>query len=429
MTDFTTYPRQDFYRSELASAIAAADTSIAVATAPSFTLSSGSCYGVIDPEGAGEIIEVTGISGTTLTVTRGIAKYEGGGSSASAHAGGTTIIFSNNWKLFDDIKTAIASKANTAGDTFSGLIQFSGTDHAGVKLISLTTAERTALSASNGMVVYDSTIGENYQYIGGAWSAVSAGSTQPNGSTTVAGKFEAADASERASGTAVGGTGALLIPTNDALVKTSSGAGDENKIPVLNASGQLAGGFVDTSALAEKSTWSAKAVLVSATAASTPAALTVGTDGQVLEADSGESTGLKWADRLRHTFGVTNLSPTATGDSVTIAHGLGETPAFFKVTYMNANQPNKVSGHGIYDGSSYALVYELDDQSGGSPGNGALTSTSKIIISDAESVANGQWTATVTTYNATNVIIECDTYGSGVSASNRDVKILWEAQA
>ena len=38
-----------------------------------------------------------------------------------------------------------------------------------------------------------------------------------------------------------------------------------------------------------------KAALVSATAANTPATLTVGADGTVLTADSGESTGLKWA--------------------------------------------------------------------------------------------------------------------------------------
>jgi len=41
--------------------------------------------------------------------------------------------------------------------------------------------------------------------------------------------------------------------------------------------------------------FTAKASLISATAASTPATLTVGTNGQRLEAASGESTGLRWA--------------------------------------------------------------------------------------------------------------------------------------
>lgn len=117
MTNFTTKPREDFYESELAASIVAGDTTIAVATAPQFALSSGSCYASIDPDGTPEIIEVTGISGTTLTVTRGIALYDGGGSSARAHAGGTKVIFSNNWKLFDDLETAVNSKLDQTGGT------------------------------------------------------------------------------------------------------------------------------------------------------------------------------------------------------------------------------------------------------------------------------------------------------------------------
>jgi len=45
----------------------------------------------------------------------------------------------------------------------------------------------------------------------------------------------------------------------------------------------------------QASVWSAKGVLVSATAASTVSALTVGTNGQVLTANSATSTGLQWS--------------------------------------------------------------------------------------------------------------------------------------
>jgi hypothetical protein len=46
------------------------------------------------------------------------------------------------------------------------------------------------MTGINSAIIYNTTESEHYQYIGGDWSAVSAGSTQPNASTTVAGKVE-----------------------------------------------------------------------------------------------------------------------------------------------------------------------------------------------------------------------------------------------
>jgi len=61
----------------------------------------------------------------------------------------------------------------------------------------------------------------------------------------------------------------------------------------------------------------AKGDLISATAADTPARLAVGTNGQVLTADSTTATGLKWAAAA--TGGISLLTTTAlTGTSVTV---------------------------------------------------------------------------------------------------------------
>jgi hypothetical protein len=84
-------------------------------------------------------------------------------------------------------------------------------------LQNVTTAQRVALTGlANGVIVYDTNLGEHYQYIGGAWSVISSGSTQPNASTTVAGKVEIATSAESIAGTDTGGTGALLsvLPSN-----------------------------------------------------------------------------------------------------------------------------------------------------------------------------------------------------------------------
>jgi hypothetical protein len=48
-------------------------------------------------------------------------------------------------------------KASLSGDTFTGLLQFSGTGHAGLKANSLTTTQRDALTPSDGIFFYNST--------------------------------------------------------------------------------------------------------------------------------------------------------------------------------------------------------------------------------------------------------------------------------
>lgn len=65
--------------------------------------------------------------------------------------------------------TVSSTKVNKTGDTMSGPLVFSGTTNAGVVLSNLTTTQRLALSATAGMVVYDTTLGNPMLYIAGAW--------------------------------------------------------------------------------------------------------------------------------------------------------------------------------------------------------------------------------------------------------------------
>ena len=108
----------------------------------------------------------------------------------------------------------------------------------------LTTVERDALTAPlNGMLIYNSTAGQTQFREGGAWVTNAAGGTVADASTTVAGKVEEGTVAEQGAATATGGTGARLFVAVANLIKTSAGAGDENKIAILDANGRHAAGF------------------------------------------------------------------------------------------------------------------------------------------------------------------------------------------
>ena len=73
------------------------------------------------------------------------------------------------------ISNLTGGKVNDTGDTMTGLLQFSGTDHAGIKMNSVTTTQRDALvSPLAGMVVWNTTTGQLEKYNGTAWAAVAA---------------------------------------------------------------------------------------------------------------------------------------------------------------------------------------------------------------------------------------------------------------
>ena len=117
MSNLTAYQRESIYETTLAQDIDSTTTSISVTTGVQFTLSSGSFYIAIDSDNSDifEICEVTGVSGTTFTVTRGVATYEGGGSSANSHTAGARILIGASWKNFADIATAVNSKLDSNG--------------------------------------------------------------------------------------------------------------------------------------------------------------------------------------------------------------------------------------------------------------------------------------------------------------------------
>lgn len=120
------------------------------------------------------------------------------------------------WKLRS---ISDATKLPFAGGTMTGQINFSGTTHAGIKLISLTTTQRNALTAANGMLIYNSTLSKVQRYEAGAWSDIDDGGTP------------AAHAATHQNG---GG---------DEIATATPSA---NAIPKADSSGKLASGWIPT---------------------------------------------------------------------------------------------------------------------------------------------------------------------------------------
>jgi len=67
----------------------------------------------------------------------------------------------------------------------------------------------------------------------------------PNGDTVTKGIFQGMTGAQLAAGTSVGSTGAFLVPIGSSFKNSSAGAGDANKVPVLNGSGVLDQTFLD----------------------------------------------------------------------------------------------------------------------------------------------------------------------------------------
>ena len=82
--------------------------------------------------------------------------------------------FENRLAL-DDAKTTGADRLKLDGSTpMTGLLNFSGTGHAGLQLNNLTDSQRAALAALNGMLIYNSTLSQ-LQFFNGSWLTLSAG--------------------------------------------------------------------------------------------------------------------------------------------------------------------------------------------------------------------------------------------------------------
>lgn len=233
MSDLTRYPLEDSFETELSQEWDGATWTVYLNEAPSFTFPVGVTTVItVNPwKSNAQVAVINAVDTANKTVTvSSISSLELGASISSSqatHGVGSKVIISDNYQFWKDIADAINSKADSAGDTFTGLIQFSGTDHAGIEINNLTTAQRNALTPSNGMLVFDTDDGLFYGYYGGQWNDFDTWTTTPNASETVAGKVEQATNAQVDAETDTWETGAPLfaVPSQLKRIITQASAG------------------------------------------------------------------------------------------------------------------------------------------------------------------------------------------------------------
>ena len=148
-----------------------------------------------------------------------------------------------------------------------------------------------------------------------------------------------------------------------------------------------------------KGQFTAKGALLSATAASTPGVLTVGSNDQVLTADSTVATGLKWA--TPSSGGMTLISTTNLSGASTVLSSIPQTYTNLQVQIEGMTNNTAAGNFTIYIGSVDDLQYSfLNDGTAGSQGGGVNITTPSTII--RTNVENG-FNLTIFNYSASIV--------------------------
>jgi hypothetical protein len=183
--------------------------------------------------------------------------------------------------------------------------------------------------------------------------------------------------------------GVLLSRGNDYT------ATDGNSITLIDAT--IAGDIIEVFAnelvpltdAISKGQFTAKGALLSATAASTPAVLTVGSNDQVLTADSTTSTGLKWADAAG---GMTLINTVSASNSATVE--FTSIPATYRnlVVYVRNFKPATDAAVLYFRFNSDSTANRHSDQAIGASATTAQTfggTFADISLGNDNSVANG----------------------------------------
>jgi len=236
---------------------------------------------------------------------------------------------------------AIASVAITSGL----LNQFSNKGNS-----ETVTGTWTFTTANRPLLTTDTDTGVNEALVTFGQLARTSYSGTVDASTTVKGIVEIATGAELAAGTGTGGTGAVIVPAGSSFTNTSAGAGDQNKVPVLNASGQLAAGFIADAS----TTVAGKSEL--ATGAETAAGTATGGTGSPLVPANSSFTATSSGSADANKVGVLGSAGTLADGFMYITGTSGEAINAGQGVYIKASDSKLYKSVGTGDESTFSFV-------------------------------------------------------------------------
>lgn len=400
MTNVVNIPRQNAFSTTLTNSIDATETSITLDEALAFAIGSEPVYIVVDPKNNfREVMKITA-GANPYTVTRGVADYDGGPSTAQVHSGGARVVLTNSWNYYNEMADAINSKADSDEGEFTVSLK--------IPVFADTAARDAAIPApENGMECYITADGKYNDYTAGFWVERESGGTFPNATTAIAGKVELGTAAEVLAGTAAGGTGAALAVTPDVLLGTdvsktsSAGAGDAGKFTRLDGSGLLDESFMPYTATAAEINQALDGISANVTAANLTT-LTGGGDASALHSHSNIEQAFTAYEAVTANQAVALLpiqveyfSQLTEAD---LALGDNNARRKYAVKVYPTRTPNftTLSFRGRENGTSTALItVTIETDNAGSPSGTAVANGT------AADLDSSTWTSTYGTRTAT----------------------------
>lgn len=183
------------------------------------------------------LVESIDTSAKTMTIQSGGRaqdRYNGDSASPLEHTVGSKVIISDPYGLWDEVKTAINSKADTASPTFTTDVQ--------LPAYADSTARDAAIpTPADGMTVVVNGQLQHYNGTLAQWETADTGTPTPTATESSEGTTELATLAEHATST----TGAKVIQAKN--IAKESGDAAEGRVVVLNSNNEVDTAFIPSS--------------------------------------------------------------------------------------------------------------------------------------------------------------------------------------